>query len=208
MRRPLAAVTFLLSFLTAIAQAQDLLQDEEQRAVARVAFSPDGRQIATCDFFDAPGGLLSAAVAPDGKKVYLGGRGNVYLWNAASGAAIQQLKHGLNTVSVAIAPDGKSFASGNQDCGVKLWDAATGEPEAGFSNAEADVRAIVFAPDGKKLLIGTGDGHLKAQDPATGAVLKSVSAHECPVAALAISPDGRKTATGGSDFKIKVWNTP
>ncbi|ODG99476.1 hypothetical protein A4S05_37535 [Nostoc sp. KVJ20] len=73
-------------------------------AVRGVAFSPDGKTI--------------ASVSSDK---------TVKLWNAATGKEISTLKGHSDAVwGVAFSPDGKTIASASLDKSVKLWNAGTG----------------------------------------------------------------------------------
>jgi WD40 repeat protein len=68
------------------------------------------------------------AFSPDGKQVVSGSEDKtVWLWDAATGTALQTLKgHSYSVNSVAFSPNGKQVVSGSGDKTVRLWDAATG----------------------------------------------------------------------------------
>jgi WD40 repeat protein len=78
--------------------------------------------------------FTSVAFSPDGKLVVSGASDRrVMLWDAATGAAMQTLKHSnsvtpvaYSVTPVAFSPDGKLVVSGAGDRTVQLWDAATG----------------------------------------------------------------------------------
>jgi WD40 repeat protein len=68
-----------------------------------VAFSPDGKRLATA-----------------------GGEGAVKIWDAATGQELGALKgHSDGIRSVVFSPDGKRLATGSADGTARLWDAAT-----------------------------------------------------------------------------------
>src|SRR4051794_14908780 len=70
--------------------------------------------------------VISVAFSPDGKTLASGGA-SVKLWDVASGKNTVTLKgHTAAVTSVAFSPDGKTLASGSWDKTVKLWDVASG----------------------------------------------------------------------------------
>src|SRR5262249_50828533 len=75
--------------------------------VTRVAFSPDGRWLATASWDDRRGRSLGDTLV---------------LWDAANGRKLQSLKGQIEEVeSVAFSPDGSRLAAGDHDGTVKVW---------------------------------------------------------------------------------------
>jgi tRNA A-37 threonylcarbamoyl transferase component Bud32 len=72
-----------------------------------------------------PDSVFSVAFSPDGRRLASGHYdGTVKVWDAASGQEILTLKgHTDRVASVAFSPDGRQIASASWDQTVKVWDA-------------------------------------------------------------------------------------
>jgi WD40 repeat protein len=108
--------------------------------------------------------------------------------------------------AVAVTPDGRSALSGSDDCTLKLWDLATGQPRLTFTGHAGPVHAVAIVPDGHHALSGSSDSTLRLWDLTTGQPLLVFAEHEGPVYALAITPDGRYALSGSGDGALKLWD--
>ena len=70
--------------------------------------------------------VLAVAFSPDGKQVASGSMDEtIKLWDAATGEVQRTLSgHSDSVLAVAFSPDGKQVASGSMDKTIKLWDIA------------------------------------------------------------------------------------
>jgi len=200
-----------------------------QRSMTGLAFSPDGKTVASGDaenalivLRDVPSGrelrtldghrkgVSSVAFSPDGKTMASGGvDATVKLWEVASGRELRKLVgHGKWVHSVAFSPDGKSVLSGSQDKTLKLWDAATGLELRTIAGHTEDVWSVAFSPDGKTVVSGSSDKTAKLWDTATGRELRTLAGHVGGVMSVAYSPDGRTVVSGagGRDKTVKLWD--
>jgi WD40 repeat protein len=159
-------------------------------------------------FIKAGGGV---AFSPDGKRLATGGQG-IKVWDAQTGQELLALKgHAEFVFSLAFSPDGKRLASAAYDKTVKVWDAQTGQPLATLRGHTRDVYTVAFSPDGKRLASGDKWEVKVWEVPARQGPL-TVPGHTTGVGDLAFSPDGKRLAgvsagrPGAGDGTLKVWD--
>ncbi|BAY13587.1 serine/threonine-protein kinase [Calothrix sp. NIES-2098] len=172
------------------------------QAVKSVAYSPDGKILAT---------------ASDDRIIKL--------WDINQLQEICTLVgHSHAVKSVAFSPDGHILASGSWDKTVKLWDVNTGKEISTLTGHQLQVSSVAFSPQGQLLASASFDRTICLwQLPTTEMLLKdrqaigefknrpdctlvgNLSGHAWAVLTVAFSPDGKILATGSDDNTIKLW---
>ena len=108
------------------------------------------------------------AFSPDGRRLATGGEENtVKIWDVQTGQELQTLRgHSGDVYTVAFSPDpdGRWIASAGEDSTVKVWDSHTGELVRSFRGHTGLVSSVAFSPDGRRLISGSRDHTVKVWD--------------------------------------------
>jgi WD40 repeat protein len=163
--------------------------------------------------------VLSVAFSPDGKTLATGsgndfaddGIPTIKLWDLNSGKETATIRGPTGWVlSLVFSPDGKSlaWATGSR---IAVWMDVETKNQLALPHMGA-VGCVAFSPDGKKFVTGSEDASVKVWD---ASVLRDKSVgqerdiirHADAVRAVAISPDGKTLATSWEKAStIKLWS--
>ncbi|KAF7970637.1 hypothetical protein HWV62_23362 [Athelia sp. TMB] len=198
--------------------------------VYAVAFSPDGRHVAsgsedksvrvwdpetgaliTAPFEGHTSSVTSVAFSTDGQYIASGSYDNsVCVWNTETGALVARLFVGRtrSVNSVAFSPDGQRIASGSKDQSITIWTWETGALIAvPFKGHTGAVFSVAFSPDGRRIASGLEDRSVRVCDAETGALVAGpFKGHTGIVYSVAFSSDGKHITSGSQDKSVRVWD--
>ncbi|SEF93234.1 WD40 repeat [Nonomuraea solani] len=207
---------------------------EHGDAVTAIAFSPDGRLLASGSSLRDPAVRLWDVSGPAraGPPSRLTGHTEhvsslvfdpsggllasaswdrtIRVWDIGAASTLMTLAEPGWVHAVAFRPDGRLLAAAGKDLTVRLWHVPGFAPAATFTAHTAEVKAVAFRPDGRVLASAGEDGRVRLWNLADPTAPKSIgpalTGHTEPVAAVAFSPDGRTLASAGADESIRLWD--
>jgi WD40 repeat protein len=195
-------------------------------AVQAVAFSPDGRYVATgavdgtARIWDTVTGspvgsvlqhesaITALSYSPDGSRILTATRDSTArLWDARSGAPLEIVfRHRSGITSATFSADGRQVVTTSYDSSATVWEAATGRPVAGPLKHEERVDSAAFSPDGSLVVTAGSDRTARIWNAATGNPVGPPLRHRSDVYTARFSPDGRHILTASADRTAQLWD--
>jgi WD40 repeat protein len=203
--------------------------------IYRLAFSADGKRLATCaadnsvQVFDvATGERRQKIVPPEFPKFAERVPGYrpfrpFYNLTESMGAGLESgleaalvepwRKRLSHVTAVAFSPDGRQFVSGQYDGSVRLWDAAGRQhrqycgPRSAYSNEFLPViNTAAFSADGRYVTAADRSGYVRVWETHSGRQVLRFRADAENALSAQFSQDGRHVLTLGRDGVARIWD--
>lgn len=179
------------------------------QTVTSLAFSPDGRTLATggvesksnIDMAAMMSGAMNQGKRPKKqptpdpqdfmKNMKVEAIGQVRLWDVASGTQVGDLKgHGKGVTEVAFSRDGRLLASGSTDNTIRIWDLATKRELRTLTGHTSNIESIDFSPDSRLLASASDDGGTFLWDTTSGEHLLTLISLDDGGEWMVVTPQG------------------
>jgi WD40 repeat protein len=214
---------------------KDLRQIPLAAKLVRLAFSPDGKQIAATErdsavrLYEVDSGKrawsqvvelknpyenYTSAVefSPDGKTIAAGATDHrIYLFDSSNGEQVGHLTgHAWYPWTLAFTENSKELYSSGWDAAIRHWDVAARKQLALPRGVRAS-GVVAASPNGQWLAYADDAGAIRLVDADTGVERCTIQVPGASYDSLRFSVDSQRLAGGGSngdDVHVAVWELP
>ncbi|HET9625924.1 MAG TPA: serine/threonine-protein kinase [Kofleriaceae bacterium] len=195
----------------------------EEFAAPRLAFSADGRWLATTGgnearVFDTRTWQRVStlpvprthrlAFDPTGPRLLTGAKtGEAALWTIPDGTKIQQLRGAGEAIeAVAFSPDGRFVAAAAHDGSEQIWNATSGKLQSQLNPRRSKILAVEFDRSATLIASSSADGAVVIADVSSGVPVNVIDGSRATSRVVHFDPSGRRLTGASRDGVAWLWN--
>ncbi len=190
------------------------------RDIMDIAFSPDGRLVATAGgeirIWELGTGKSVAVLndpswrvvfSPDGKWLgTLNTHTTAHIREVGTWRDVTDLRgHTAWIRTILFSRDGSRIVTAGEDNTARLWETGTWRELAVLEGHRDRIDEVDFSPDGRYLVTASWDKTARLWDATTGKLISVLEGHTEFINSARFSPDGRLIATAG-DSTVHIWD--
>ena len=187
----------------------------KQPLVIPIVAAPPGQAAPSVDCVVALGPVApvsAVAFSPDGKTLATAGYQEVLLWDLANAKLLKRIGAGQMSDSaraMAFSKDGRLLAVAegvpNGPGAVRLFDKDSGQVALSFQEPKEVVYALAFHPEGKLLAAGGGDAAVYVWNLDEKKLVATLKEQGDWVLGVSFSANGKFLAAASADKTAQVW---
>ena len=147
----------------------------------------------------------AVAFSPDGRFVATGAE-NIILWDALTRQKITTIDYPSIIWTAVFSPDSHWLVTTHGDGAIRVWDVIQRQRAVGFNQHDGPVRAVAWAHDGKRFASAGEDCAVMVWNTETERREMLLAGHSTRVMGLSFAPDGKTLASVDFEGTIIIWN--
>jgi len=190
----------------ALALLREVEQPDRWAIWASLAATVMRAPIAQAEVSGHEGGVWTAELSPDGRRVATASDDNTArIWSSDGRGAPIVLAHDGAVWVAAWSPDGRKLLTASWDGTARIWNAdGSGTPIV--MRHPDRVSWAEWSPDGRQVVTSSWDRIARVWNADGSGTPIELRGHASRVYRASFSPDGRRVATAAEDGTARIWN--